>query len=519
VCPSVITSNRQQSDEQAPIVQTLLTATNGPHRLHGPDALKMMRRYRIGRITGYWTNFVPPIQGGKFKLLTSGSPSPATNYDGGGATSSSTACPPSPRHPCHETARQDGNIPLFDESSSEACYSDDRTPDGMSYIDIQTRKEIRLDLAKYPAVDVQTQHMIVEKFRALHKYVKRQGLYRCNYWAYAVEMVRISLLFGGFIFFLRKAQHIISGFCLAFFWQQLAFIAHDAGHLAITHNMHIDTLIGIFVADFLGGLSITWWKRNHNVHHIITNAPEHDPDIEHMPFFAISHRLLSNLRSTYYDRAMKYDAVARFFIPLQAWLYYPIMGVARFNLYAMSWDHLIAQRGPRKGAVWWHWWAEMVGQIFFWWWFGYGVLYCTIPTNMDRFVFILVCHAVSAILHIQITLSHFAMSTADLGPQESFPQRMLRTTMDVDCPQWLDFFHGGLQFQVTHHLFPRMPRHNLREASKLVQEFCAEVGIPYVTYGFASGNGQVVGRLANISRQAAMLAKCQRSLAKNSKIH
>ncbi|KAJ3555211.1 hypothetical protein NPX13_g10404 [Xylaria arbuscula] len=86
---------------------------------------------------------------------------------------------------------------------------------------------------------------------------------------------------------------------------------------------------------------------------------------------------------------------------------------------------------------------------------------------------------------------------------------MLRTTMDIDCPAWLDFFHGGLQFQVIHHLFPRIPRHNLRRTQKLVQEFCDDVGIPYALYGFVDGNKMVVGTLAEVSRQAAILAKCQ----------
>jgi delta8-fatty-acid desaturase len=123
-------------------------------------------------------------------------------------------------------------------------------------------------------------------------------------------------------------------------------------------------------------------------------------------------------------------------------------------------------------------------------------------------------HMVTGVLHVQITLSHFGMSTADLGPHESFPQKMLRTTMDVDCPPWLDFFHGGLQFQVIHHLYPRLPRHNLRRAQRYVQEFCDEVGIPYALYGFVDGNKQVLGQLDDVSRQAAILAKCQKAIAK-----
>ncbi|PZQ65198.1 MAG: hypothetical protein DI553_12955 [Cutibacterium acnes] len=64
------------------------------------------------------------------------------------------------------------------------------------------------------------------------------------------------------------------------------------------------------------------------------------------------------------------------------------------------------------------------------------------------------------------------MSTIDLGESESFAQRQLRTTMDVDCPAWLDFIHGGLQFQAVHHLFPRVPRHNLRKVQFMIREFC-----------------------------------------------
>jgi len=470
----------------------------------------MMKRYRIARIEGRWTNFVPPIQGGAFCKTPTEPSSSATD---GGITSSNAT--PLSRTPS----------PLFDQSSSHSELrrrpndqqrdhdgSLDDALDGMVYLDMQTREQINLDLDRYPAVDTCTQQVIVDKYRALNEEIKRRGLYQCDYRAYAVELFRYSLMFGAFWILLLRGHYALSGFFLAIFWQQLVFTAHDAGHLGITHNLHIDSVIGIFIADFLGGLSLTWWKRNHNVHHIVTNSPEHDPDIEHMPFFAVSHRLLSNLRSTYYDKVMEYDAAAKFFISLQAWLYYPVMGLARFNLYRLSWDHLLARRGPQKGVTWWYWWLEMTGQVCFWIWFGYGVMYSFIPTNTDRFVFIMVSHTVSAILHIQITLSHFAMSTADLGPQESFPQRMLRTTMDVDCPQWLDFFHGGLQFQAVHHLFPRIPRHNLREAQKLVQEFCADTGIPYALYGFAKGNGRVIGKLAEVSRQAAILAECQRSM-------
>lgn len=49
-------------------------------------------------------------------------------------------------------------------------------------------------------------------------------------------------------------------------------------------------------------------------------------------------------------------------------------------------------------------------------------------------------------------LSHSAQDSTDMGVYESFIHRQLRTTMDVSCPEYLDFVHGGLHMQVVHHV-------------------------------------------------------------------
>jgi delta8-fatty-acid desaturase len=502
------------------------------YSFHSAEARRMMDKYRIGRIEGRWKNFLPPIQGGRFRpRLGDGEAEHEEEHDASlapqlleedavaSSSSDSSTRSPSPTFDVTESKEPDSGLrhrkqglARSDSATSLSSVDDADTTaplDGMGHLDALTRKEIKLDLSKYPTPDPATQQAVVEKYRLLHERIKAEGLYACNYSAYAVEVARYTLLFALAMLFLRWRWYVASAFFLGCFWHQLVFSAHDAGHMGITHNFQVDTVIGIVIADFLGGLSLGWWKRNHNVHHIVTNAPEHDPDIEHMPFFAISHRLLGSLRSTYYDFVMHYDAPARFFISLQHHLYYVILLFGRFNLYRLSWLYLAAGQGPRKGPAAWHRWLEVAGQLFFWSWFGYGVLYRGVDGNWNRLLYVIVSHFVTTPVHVQITLSHFAMSTADLGVDESFAQKMLRTTMDVDCPEWLDFFHGGLQFQAIHHLFPRIPRHNLRRTQRLVQEFCDEVGIPYALYGFVQGNKHVIGRLADVARQAAILAKCQ----------
>ena len=85
--------------------------------------------------------------------------------------------------------------------------------------------------------------------------------------------------------------------------------------------------------------------------------------------------------------------------------------------------------------------------------------------------------------------------------------------MDIECPPWLDFVHGGLQFQAVHHLFPRVPRHNLRRLQTLVKDFCADTEIEHLSHGFSGGNGVVLGKLQEVAEQARLLAACQAYIA------
>ena len=488
-----------------------------------------MRSFQIGKTSGVWENFLPPIQGGLFRSCGhdddyddgKNDANHEMNIVGSLSPSEASSTPPSPVFdtlvfPEGLKQRRAGvvasdTISVSSRSSVDHIEIEEET--SLSHMDGITQKEIDVDLAKYPPLDSTTQQDIMLRYRKLNEQIREEGLYDCNYWAYAVEVSRYLLLFGLSLSLLKWGWYGTSGAFLGMCWHQLVFTAHDAGHMGITHNFHVDTVVGIIIADFIGGLSLGWWKRTHNVHHIVTNSPEHDPDVEHMPFFAVSHRFFDSLFSTYHDRVMAYDCFAKTMIRYQHYLYYPILLFGRFNLYVQSWIFLFLGLGPKKGPAWWHRWLEIAGQLFFWGWFGYGLVYRSIPTASGRFAFVMVSHMITAPLHVQITLSHFAMSTADLGVHESFPQRMLRTTMDVECPEWLDWFHGGLQFQAIHHLYPRIPRHNLRRTQKLVQRFCVEAKIPYALYGFIHGNREVIGKLGEVGKQAAILAQCQRAVA------
>jgi len=79
----------------------------------------------------------------------------------------------------------------------------------------------------------------------------------------------------------------------------------------------------------------------------------------------------------------------------------------------------------------------------------------------------------------------------------------LATTMNVECPEWMDWFHGGLQFQIEHHLFPRIARHNLRKVRDIVKPFAEKWGVHYEERGFIACNLKVIQTL----KRTAMAAR------------
>ncbi|KAJ8656314.1 hypothetical protein O0I10_008108 [Lichtheimia ornata] len=338
-------------------------------------------------------------------------------------------------------------------------------------------------------------------YRRLEQELMDRGLFECNYYRYGKECCRYALfLYLSLWFTLRGTetwQHVLGAVFMACLWHQLVFTAHDAGHNEITGRVEIDHLIGVIIADFIGGLSLGWWKNNHNVHHIVTNHPEHDPDIQHLPFFAITTRFFDNIYSTYYKRVFEFDAPARFFVRYQHHLYYIVLLFGRFNLHRLSFLYLFFDKEVRNRRL------ELFGITCFFIW--YGALLAQLPSWGMVVAYVFISYMLTFPLHVQITLSHFGMSTVDFGPREPFPAKQLRTTMDVDCPEWFDWFHGGLQYQAVHHLFPRLPRHNLRQCVPFVRRFCQETGLHYYMYDFTTGNGVILGALKSVADQVHLL--------------
>ncbi len=82
--------------------------------------------------------------------------------------------------------------------------------------------------------------------------------------------------------------------------------------------------------------------------------------------------------------------------------------------------------------------------------------------------------------------NHKGMPMLATGHTLDFLRKQVLTSRNVRGGRVVDFALGGLNYQIEHHLFPSMPRPNLRHAQAIVQEFCVRHGISYTECGWAA---------------------------------
>ena len=346
----------------------------------------------------------------------------------------------------------------------------------------------------------------VKHFRALRQELQKRGMFKVNTSYYIKLYLWLASIFLCSLYLSLAtgehslSRHMLGAVLLGLFWQQIAGLGHDLGHSNVSRQSHRDHMVGSVIGCCTSGISTAWWKRNHNTHHIVCNSVENDPDIQHMPSFAVSEHVIQRpYWSSFYRKWFRLDSTARVLVGYQHFLFFPLMLVARFNMYAQSWRFLLdqnARTGFRKYEM-----CSLI--IFIWWYLGVAL---SMKTWYESVAWVLISHGTTGILHIQIVVSHWAMEMyrgqAYNDGSDDWYRLQLKTTLNIDCPWWMDWAHLGLQFQIEHHLFPTLPRHNLRAASKLVHAVCRQHGISYHHHSFTDALRMTIKVLSETAAMA-----------------
>ena len=248
---------------------------------------------------------------------------------------------------------------------------------------------------------------------------------------------------------------------LGIMFTQLGFLGHDAGHQQIFRSRRANRYLGLTVGNTLTGLCYGWWVPKHSAHHAHPNEIGRDPDIAGNPASAPPAIGQSTLSTP----------ITRLLARWQAPLFGPLMLLRSLGLHISGASYLL-KRHDRSAA-------------------GEGLLtalhvglYLTILnlvlSPMKALVFVVIQQAVfSVYLGVSFAPNHKGMPIIARGSDLGFPQRQIITARNVSGGWVVTFLLGGLNYQIEHHLFPSMPRPNLKHAQALVNEFCATQQLSY----------------------------------------
>src|SRR6185436_6173671 len=84
------------------------------------------------------------------------------------------------------------------------------------------------------------------------------------------------------------------------------------------------------------------------------------------------------------------------------------------------------------------------------------------------------------------------------GTLDLLRQQVL-TARNVRSHPLTDFWFGGLNYQIEHHLFPHMARNKLKVAQTTIKAFCQAHAIPYYETGILQAYGETLRYLHHVS--------------------
>lgn len=308
--------------------------------------------------------------------------------------------------------------------------------------------------------------------------VRQAGLLGRRYGYYAVKITLNVLAFaGGWVAFFHLGDTWWQLFLAVFFavmFAQLSFIGHDAGHKQIFRNRRANDVVGFWHGGMVG-LSYASWMDQHTRHHANPNHEDDDPDID-IPAIAFTEEQAAGRRGFF-----------RWMTKYQAFLFFPLLLLEGFSLHVAS-VQALWRRDLRSRRL-----EMLLLALHF---SAYLTVVFLILSPLTAVTFILVHQCLWGVyMGCSFAPGHKGMPTIASGQVLDFLRKQVLTSRNVRGGVWVDFTLGALNYQVEHHLFPTMPRPNLRRAQPIVHAFCARKGIEYSQCGWLRTYGYVLQHL------------------------
>ncbi len=325
-------------------------------------------------------------------------------------------------------------------------------------------------------------------YTELAQNIRDSGLMKRCYAFYWVEIVlAVAAFVAVWVLFFRLGnswyQLLLAG-ALGLVVTQFGFLGHDAAHRQIFASSRWNAWSARIFAGAFAGLSFSWWRAKHNLHHIAPNQEGTDPDIA-SGVLAFTPGI-ANARTGFSGWAVQH----------QGWLFFPLLTLEGLNLHYAS-----VKSGLDRTST--HPWrrfelclvAARLGIYV-------SVLLVFLPVGMAAAFFCVQMALFGLGLGASFAPAHKGMPIVPATMKLDFLRRQVMVSRNVRGNPLIDVAMGGLNYQIEHHLFPSMPRCNLKKARPIVRAHCEAQGIGYSEVGLLHSYGLVIDYLNNVGIRA-----------------
>ena len=293
-------------------------------------------------------------------------------------------------------------------------------------------------------------------------------------------------------------QGLLPGLVLGIAMAAIGFnIMHDGGHQAYSERRWVNRLMALAL-DLVGGSSYIWQWKHARFHHTWVNVAGHDSDID----LGVLGRLSPQQPRRPWHRWQH----------LYLWPLYGVTAI-RWHLFGDFRDMITGTVGERpfnrpKG---WDLVGFVIGKLVFFT-LAFGLPLVFHPVGSVLLFYALVSAVAGILLALVFQMAHVVEEAAFPVPDESGLQidtpwaiHQLETTVDfARGNRVLSWLIGGLNFQVEHHLFPRISHVHYPLVARVVEDACREYGVTYREHRtFGAGIASHYRLLRRLGRPAA----------------
>ncbi|XP_044537946.1 fatty acid desaturase 3-like [Gracilinanus agilis] len=321
---------------------------------------------------------------------------------------------------------------------------------------------------------------LIKDFRALRRAAKDMKLFEADPKFFSLVVGHILLMEGLawlVVYFLGTGwvPTILAAVVLAISQAQSWCLQHDLGHVSVFKKSRWNYVAQQFVMGQLKGFSAHWWNFRHFQHHAKPNVFHKDPDVTVAPVFLLG------------ESSVEYGKKKRRYLPYNhQHQYFFLIGPPLLTLVNFEVENLAYMLVCMK-------WADLVWAISFYIrFFSFYAPFYGIPGTLLLFASVRVLES-----HWFVWVTQMNHIPKDIGSEKhrDWVSAQLEATCNVEQSLFNDWFSGHLNFQIEHHLFPTMPRHNYHKVAPLVKSLCAKHGLSYEVKPFLKALVDIVRSL------------------------